>query len=291
MKPAPFDYYAPATVEEAVNLLEKLEDDDIDAKIIAGGQSLVPMLALRVARPDALIDITKIADLDYIRDEGDVIAIGAMASKSAAEDSTLIQQQQPLFHAATQNIGHRQIRNRGTVGGSFAHADPTAEYGGSAAALGIEMKIVGPDGERVVPYDEFYVTFLTTDIDTTEILTEVRVPKLADGTGWSFNEMVRRDGDLAMAGAAITIRLENGVCADAHIAVFGVNACPARMSAAEQLVNGQAPSESIFAQAGQAAAQEIDEPIADVHASADYRRSLIETLVTRGLAQAVARAR
>ncbi len=291
MKPAPFDYYAPETVAEVVSLLEKLEDEDVDAKILAGGQSLLPMLSLRVARPDALIDLRKLKDLDYIREEGDVIAVGAMSSKSAAEDSALVQGKQPLFHAATQNIGHRQIRNRGTVGGSFAHADPTAEYGGAAAVLGIEMKIVGPDGERIIPADEFYVTFLTADIDSTEVLTEVRIPKLQQGTGWSFNETVRRDGDLAMAGAAVTLRVDNGICGDTRIAVFGVNATPARMSDAEKLVDGQAPGDSVFEAAGKAAAQAVDEPMADVHASADYRRSLVEVLVTRSLAQALSRTR
>lgn len=289
MKPAPFDYYAPETIAETVSLLEKLEDDDVDTTILAGGQSLLPMMALRVARPEALIDLRKLSELDYIRQEGDVIAVGAMTSKSAAEDSALIQEKQPLFHCATQKIGHRQIRNRGTVGGSFAHADPTAEYGGSAAALGIEMKILGPDGERTLPYDEFYLTFLTTDIDCTEILTEVRIPVLKPGTGWSLQEVVRRSGDLAMAGAAVTLRIENGVCADASIAVYAVNATPARMDAAEQLVNGKAPDDALFVAAGEAASKAIDEPIADVHASSDYRRDLVKTLVTRCLAEAADR--
>jgi carbon-monoxide dehydrogenase medium subunit len=290
MKPAPFDYYAPGTVEEAVALLAKLEDDDIDAKIIAGGQSLMPMLGLRMARPEALVDLGKIKALKYIREEDGVIAIGAMTSKSAAEDSDLIKAKQPLFHAATENIGHRQIRNQGTVGGSFAHADPAAEYGAIAMALGMEMVVAGPDGERTVPADEFYVSFLTTDIDCTEVLTEVRMPVMPAGTGWAFQEMARRVGDLALAGVAVTLRLQGGQCADVVIAVFGVNATAARLSDAEQVVNGKSPDEALFAQAGKVAAAEIDQPISDVHASAEYRRALIETLVARCLAQAVERA-
>jgi len=199
MKPAPFDYYSPDTLEEAVALLAKLENEDLDAKILAGGQSLMPMLSLRLARPDALVDLRKIGALDYIREDGDTIAIGAMTSKSAAEDSDVIRTRQPLFHEATLLVGHRQIRNRGTVGGSFAHAEPTAEYGAAAMVLGMDMKVVGPNGERIVPAKDFYVTYLTADIDSTEILTEVRLPVLKKGTGWSFQEMSRRQGDHALA--------------------------------------------------------------------------------------------
>jgi CO/xanthine dehydrogenase FAD-binding subunit len=290
MKPAPFDYYAPESVDEAVSLLKKLEDDDIDAKILAGGQSLMPMLSLRMARPEALVDLGKIESLKYIREQDGAIHIGAMTSKRAAEDSALLQQKQPLLHVATQHIGHKQIRNQGTVGGSFAHADPAAEYGAVAQALGMDMVVVGPDGERVIPADEFYISFLTTDIEATEVLTEVRAPIMPAGTGWGFREMCRRQGDLAVAGAAVTLRMEAGHCADVVIAVFGVNAIAARLGDAEQLVEGQAPAEVLFEQSGKAAAAELDEPICDVHATGEYRRSLIATLVKRCLADAVERA-
>ena len=289
MKPAPFDYYAPETVDEAVSLLQRLEDDDVDAKILAGGQSLMPMLSLRMARPEALVDLGKIKTLNYIREENGLIHIGAMTSKSAAEDSPLLQQKQPLLHAATQHIGHRQIRNQGTVGGSFAHADPAAEYGAIAQALGMQMVVVGPDGERVIPADEFYLSFLTTDIDCSEVLTEVRAPVLPEGTGWAFQEICRRQGDLAIAGVAVTLKMAAGNCIDVVIAVFGVNAIAARMEAAEQLVSGSAPGGALFAKAGEAAAAALDEPITDVHATGEYRRSLIATLVKRCLAKAVTR--
>ena len=289
MKPAPFDYYAPETVDEAVSLLQRLEDDDVDAKILAGGQSLMPMLSLRMARPDALVDLGKIKTLDYIREENGLIHIGAMTSKSAAEDSALLQCKQPLLHVATQHIGHRQIRNQGTVGGSFAHADPAAEYGAIAQALAMQMVVVGPDGERVIPADEFYLSFLTTDIDCSEVLTEVRAPVMPEGTGWAFQEICRRQGDLAIAGVAVTLKMAAGNCIDVVIAVFGVNAIAARMEAAEQLVSGSAPGEALFAKAGEAAAAALDEPITDVHATGEYRRSLIATLVKRCLAEAVTR--
>ncbi len=290
MKPAPFDYYAPETVDEAVSLLQKLEDDDVDAKILAGGQSLMPMLSLRMARPEALVDLGKIKTLDYIREENGVICIGAMTTKSAAEDSTLLQRNQPLLHVATKHIGHRQIRNQGTVGGSFAHADPAAEYGAIAQALAMEMVVVGPDGERIIPADKFYLSFLTTDIDCSEVLTEVRVPVMPQGTGWAFQEICRRQGDLALAGVAVTLKMEAGNCINVVIAVFGVNAIAARLVDAEQLVNGSAPGEELFAKAGEVAAAALDEPITDVHATGEYRRSLIATLVRRCLAEAVTRA-
>lgn len=290
MKPAPFDYYAPQTLEEAIELLQKLEEDDIDAKILAGGQSLMPMLSLRMARPDALVDLRRITTLDYIREQNGVIHIGAMTSKRDLERSQLVRERQPLLHVATRHIGHQQIRNQGTVGGSFAHADPAAEYGAIAHALNMEMVVVGPDGERVIPADEFYVSFLTTDIDATEVLTEVRAPVMPAGTGWGFQEVARRQGDLAIAGAAVTLRLEDGCCADVVIATFGVNAIGARMTSAEQVVNGLQPGESLFVEAGKAAAAAIDEPISDVHASGEYRRALIETLVKRCLIEAAGRA-
>ena len=290
MKPAPFDYYAPDTIEEAVGLLAKLEGEDLDAKILAGGQSLMPMLSLRVARPDALVDLRKISALDYIREEGDTIAIGAMTSKSSAEDSDVIRTRQPLFREATRLVGHRQIRNRSTVGGSFAHAEPTAEYGAAAMVLGMEMKVVGPDGERTIPAKDFYVTFLTTAIDTTEILTEVRLPALKAGTGWSFQEMARRDGDHAVAGAAVTLRLDGGVCKDVSIAVFGVNANPTRLADAEAFITGKAPTEDNAREAGRLGADSLEEPMSDVHGTPQYRRGLIATFVARCLVEAASRA-
>jgi len=290
MKPAPFDYYSPDTLEEAVALLAKLENEDLDAKILAGGQSLVPMLALRVARPDALVDLRKISALSYIREEGDTIAIGAMTSKSAAEDSELIRTRQPLFHEATVHVGHRQIRNRSTVGGSFAHAEPASEYGAVAMALGMQMKVVGPEGERLIPAEDFYITYLTADINSTEILTEVRLPTLKKGTGWSFQEMARRRGDHALAGVAVTLRLDGGLCRDVCIGVFGVNANPRRLADAEAFITGKAPAEDACREAGRRGADSLEQPMSDVHATAEYRRGLVATFVARCLVEAASRA-
>ena len=204
MKPVPFEYYAPETLQEAIALLAGFEEDGVEAKILAGGQSLMPMLSIRVARPDVLVDLRKLRLLDYIRDDG------AMATKRAAEDSSLVRERQPLFHAATLNIGHRQIRSQGTVGGSFAHADPAAEYPAAAIALDMRMKAVGLQGERTIDARDFFVTYLTTDLASSEILTEVCMPVLAAGTGWSFREVSRRKGDFALAGAAVLLSLAGG---------------------------------------------------------------------------------
>ena len=182
MKPASFDYHAPPTLAEAVELMARLDEEGVDAKILAGGQSLMPMLAMRVARPEVLVDLGKIKSLDYIREESGAIAIGAMTSKRAAEASALIERQQPLFHAATKLVGHRQIRNRGSVGGSFAHADPASEYPAVALVLDIVFKAVGPEGERTIPAGDFFVTYMTTSLESTEVLTEVRLPVLPAGT-------------------------------------------------------------------------------------------------------------
>lgn len=291
MKPAPFDYYAPESLADAIALLAKFDDEGVEAKILAGGQSLLPMLSLRVARPEVLVDLRKLAELHYIREEGDTIAIGSMTSKRAAEESALIRERQPLFHDATMNIGHLPIRAHGTVGGSFAHADPAAEYPAAAIALDMQMKAVGPDGARVIGARDFFVTYLTTDLAATEVLTEVRMPVLAPGTGWSFREISRRKGDFALAGAAVLLSLAGGRISDSRVVVFAVNATAVRLPAAEQVLRGQAPGEALFREAGLAGAAEIEEPIADVHASADFRRHLVSVVVARGLAEAQSRAR
>lgn len=289
MKPAPFEYHAPATLAEAVNLLQQYEDDGIDAKILAGGQSLMPMLALRVARPDVLIDLRQVAGLTGVREEDGMLAVGAMEPKQTMVDSPLVRQRQPLFQAASEWVGHRQIRNRGSVGGSFAHADPASEYPAVALVLGMEMKAVGPDGERIIPADEFFVTYMTTALESTEVLAEVRIPVMAPGTRWAIQEMARRNGDLALAGVTLTLRMEGGLCSDARIAAFGVNATAVRLTAAEEALEGQPADAALFARAAAAGAEALEEPMTCIHASADYRRHLVKVLTERCLAEAVGR--
>lgn len=290
MKPAPFDYLAPDTLAEAIALLERCERDGRDAKIIAGGQSLMPMLAMRVARPELLIDLRRIPGLDALHEEAGQIVIGAMVSKRCAEDSALIRDRQPLFHAATQLVAHLQIRNRGSVGGSFAHADPASEYPAVALVLDMEMKAVGSAGERVIPAADFFVTYMTTSLAPTEILTEVRMPVMPAGTGWAIKEISRRRGDLALAGVAVTLRLGGGVCRETRMAAFGVNPTAVRLTAGEDALNGQPPDPAVFARAAAAAANALHEPMSCIHASSEYRRHLVKTLAERCLAQAVERA-
>ena len=289
MKPAPFDYHAPATLDEAVALLTRLEDEGCDMKIIAGGQSLMPMLALRVARPEALVDLRLLDTLNYIRDDAGTLAIGAMTSKQAAADSALVKRAQPLFHAATELVGHRQIRNRGSVGGSFAHADPASEYPAVALVLDTEFEAVGPDGARTIPADEFFVTYMTTSLETTEVLTAVRFAPFAPQRRWAIQEFARRNGDLALAGIALTLNVDGGLCRDVRIAAFGVEATAVRLTAAEQLLEGQPAQAAQFEQAGKAGAAQLDDPMSCIHASSAYRRHLIGVLTTRALGEAAAR--
>jgi len=288
MKPPSFEYAAPNTVAEAVSLLEQHGGE---AKILAGGQSLMPLLNMRFARPTALIDLRQVADLDGIREANGGLAIGAMTTKRAVERSALVKSRQPLLHAATLWIAHPQIRNRGTVGGSMAQADPAAEYPAVALALDAEFRAAGPGGERSIPAEDFFVTYLTTALDENEVLTEVRVPALPERTGWSIQEVARRHGDFAMVGAAITVALGGGGrCSDARVVLFGVGPTPLRARAAEQVVTGEAPGEAVFSEAGRKAGEELDEPLSDVHASAEYRRHLAQVLTRRGLAEAASRA-
>jgi carbon-monoxide dehydrogenase medium subunit len=288
MKPAPFEYFAPETVEETVSLLGEHGDE---AKILAGGQSLMPLLNMRLARPPVLVDATRAAGLDYIRETRRGLAIGAMTSKRTLERSALVRERQPLLHAATLLIAHPQIRNRGTVGGSLAHADPAAEYPAVAVALDAELDVVGPDAERSISASDFFLSYLTTALEPTELLTGVRFPNPAKNSGWSCQEIARRHGDFAMAGVAVTLtRGRRGRCADARVVLFGVGPIPVRARAAEQVVSGESPSETLFAEAAQKASEAIDEPLSDTHASAEYRRHLAQVLTRRGLAEAAARA-
>ncbi|KAA0232150.1 MAG: 6-hydroxypseudooxynicotine dehydrogenase complex subunit alpha [Acidimicrobiales bacterium] len=288
MKPAPLDYAAPTSLTEAVTLLS---DGDRDCIVIAGGQSLMPMLNMRLARPDLLVDLSRIADLDYIRDDGATLAIGAMTTKRAVEHSAVVAERQPLLHAATCLVGHPQIRNRGTVGGSLAHADPAAEYPAVAVATDSEMRVLGPAGERRIGAADFFVGYLTTALAPGEVIVEVIVPVLGAGTGWGLAEFSRRHGDFAIAGAAVTVELDSDrCCSQVRIVLFGVAATPVRLAQVEDLLRGEAPEGDFYRRAGEAVSEALDQPLSDVQASADYRRHLAGVLSRRGLAEAVGRA-
>lgn len=288
MKPARFEYAAPDTLSEAVSLLQQHADADV--KILAGGQSLVPLLNMRMARPDLLVDLNRIEELQYIREDGDWLAIGAMTRKRAVEESGLARRQQPVLVAATRLVAHPQIRNRGTVGGSMAHADPAAEYPALALALGVELRAVGPGGERTIAAQDFFQSYLTTALEPVEVLIEVRVPVLAAGTGWSFVEVARRHGDFALGGAVATLRLDaGGSVSDARVVLFAVGPTPVRLAQVEEMLTGERPAEALFQEAARRASQEIEEPLSDVHATAEYRRNLAGVLTGRALREAVDR--
>ena len=288
MKPPSFEYAAPRTVDEAVALLAQHEND---AKILAGGQSLMPLLNMRLARPAILVDVARIEGLDYIRETDGGLAIGAMTRQRSVEFSEVVKGRYPLIHAATLHIAHPQNRNQGTVGGSLAHADPAAEYPAVALVLDAEFRAVGPAGERRIKAADFFLTYLTTALAPTEVLTEVRFPALPPRTGWSFTEVARRHGDFALTGVVTRLTSDGaGRCTAAHIVLFGVGATPVRARGAEQLLVGEKLGERLFEPAGRKASEEIDEPLSDVHASAAYRRDLDRVLTRRALSEAANRA-
>jgi carbon-monoxide dehydrogenase medium subunit len=288
MKPPRFDYAAPRTLAEAVALLEQHEGE---AKLLSGGQSLVPLLNMRLARPAILVDLAKVAGLDHVREQDGALAIGAMTRQRTVELSAAVKARHPMLHATTLHIAHPQNRNQGTVGGSLAHADPAAELPALALVLDAEMRAVGPRGERTIGAADFFVTYLTTALEPSEILTETRFPTLPARTGWSVMEVARRHGDFALAGAMTTMTLDDrGRCASARLVLFGVGATAVRARQAEQLLTGERPEGALLERAAETASQEIDEPLSDVHASADYRRDLARVLSRRALGEAAARA-
>jgi 2-furoyl-CoA dehydrogenase FAD binding subunit len=286
MKPSAFEYFAPNAVEEAVALLEKYEDE---AKILAGGQSLVPIMNFRLGRPEVLVDINGIKELDYIKEEGGQLLIGALTRERDVELSPLVQERCPILADAVSFIGHVPIRNRGTIGGSLVHADPSSELPTVITCLNGEMKVVGPAGERTLEPEEFFLTYLTTALDPTEILVEVKIPALPQNAGWSFGELSRRAGDFAIVGVAILLFMDGGgICKEARIALGGVAPTPMRAEEAEELLSGQVITDELIEKAAQAAA-EATETDSDYHASAEYRKEMARVFVKRGLREALNR--
>jgi carbon-monoxide dehydrogenase medium subunit/2-furoyl-CoA dehydrogenase FAD binding subunit len=286
MKPSAFEYFAPGTVKEAVGLLEKYEDE---AKVLAGGQSLVPIMNFRLGRPEVLIDINKIKGLDHIKEEGDELLVGALTRERDLELSPLVQQGCPLLAEAVSFIGHIPIRNRGTIGGSLVHADPSSELPTVICCLDGEMKVVGPSGERTLEPEEFFLTYLTTSLEPSEILVEVKIPKLPQNTGWSFVELSRRTGDFAIVCVAALLFMESGgVCKEARIALGGVAPTPIRVEEAEEVLAGQKITDALIEKAGEEAA-EATETEPDYHASAEYRKEMTRVFVQKALQEALSR--
>jgi carbon-monoxide dehydrogenase medium subunit len=286
MKLPPFAYEAPTAVAEAVDLLVEHGDE---ASVLAGGQSLIPLLALRLARPAVLIDINGIRELSGVSAVNGSVAIGAVTREYVAEESSTVADAVPLLAAALPLIGHEAIRSRGTIGGSLAHADPAAELPAVARALDAEFVVRGPAGERVIPAAEWFEGYLTTSRQPDELLTEVRFPVAKPGTGSSFEEVTRRHGDFAMVGLATSLVLSGGVISEARLAFAGVSDVPVRATAAEDLLAGQRPSEELFDEAARRATADLDPP-ADLHGSSDYRKTVAAAVVRRGLRAAAGNA-
>jgi aerobic carbon-monoxide dehydrogenase medium subunit len=282
MKLPPVEYEAPTTVAEAVGLLAEHLDE---ASVLAGGQSLIPLLAMRLARPAVLIDINRIDELHGVSAADGWITVGAMTREYVAEESGAIGDAVPLLAAALPLIGHEAIRSRGTIGGSLAHADPAAELPAVARALDAEFVVRGPSGERVVPAAEWFEGYLTTSRRPDELLTEVRFPTAGPGTGTSFQEVARRHGDFAIVGLAASLTLSQGAISDARLAFAGMSDVPVRAADAEDLLIGETPSAELFEEAARRATGDLDPP-ADLHGSSDYRKKVAAALVRRGLREA-----
>ncbi len=289
MKPPAFKYYAPTTVEEALALLA---EHGYDAKPLAGGQSLIPTMNFRLAAPAVLVDLNRISDLSYIRaaDDGGV-RVGAMTRHARVERDALISARAPLVHETMPHIAHPQIRNRGTYGGSLAHADPAAELPAVTVALGGKVLARSQRGERWIPAEEFFIGLFTTVLEPDELLVEVALPPLPARTGWAFDEVARRHGDFALVGAAGVITLDDrGRCADVRLVFMGVGEGPVVAREAMNILKGEEPGEEAIRAAAEKASQADIDPIGDVHASADFRRHLAKVLARRVLTKAVERA-
>jgi carbon-monoxide dehydrogenase medium subunit/6-hydroxypseudooxynicotine dehydrogenase subunit alpha len=287
MKPPRFDYERPEGLDEALSVLASRGEG---AKPLAGGQSLVPLLSFRLARPDCLVDLNRISELAYVRRDNGTLRIGAMTRQTVLERSDEAAAGWPLIVEAVRNVGHPQIRNRGTVGGSVAHADPAAELPAAFAALGATFHVRSARGGRTLRYDELAVTHLTTSLEPDELLVEIEVPALPRHTGTAFVEFARRHGDFALAGAAAVVTLsETRTCERVAIALLAAGPTAVRATEAEEWLTGSALDERAAAETAGHAAAAIRPP-SDVHGSADFRRQLAEVMVRRALLCAAARA-
>jgi CO/xanthine dehydrogenase FAD-binding subunit len=286
MKPPAFDYVLAENLDMAAAALAAAGDE---AKIIAGGQSLVPMLNFRLLRPSVLIDINRIAGLAFIKEAGEAIRIGALTRHFQLETSPLIARHLPVLSCAMTHVAHLAIRNRGTVGGSLSHADPAAELPMLALLLDAELSVASASGSRIVAARDFFLGTMTVALTSDEIVTEIRLPKLPQQTGWGFEEVARRHGDFALAAAAATVTVSDGKITQARIALTGVGPTALRASAAEALLLGEVLGTSLTSRVIDAVRSSV-EPETDLHASSDYRRHLAGVLAGRAVSAAWRRA-
>jgi carbon-monoxide dehydrogenase medium subunit len=287
MKPPPFDYERPADTTAA---LASLASHGGRAMVLAGGQSLLAMLNLRLVSPERLIDVSRLNELKYIRVAGNELRIGALTTHNTVLKSTEVTTHCPIIAEAYRHVSHHSVRNRGTIGGSLCHNDPAAEMPLVVNLLGASLVARSKNGERVIAADHFFRGSFETVLEDNELLTEIRVPIPANGHGWSFQEVSQRKGDFALVAAAAMLTLENGACRNVRLGFRNVGERVSRLTAVEAQIEGQTPSERLFSAAASAAMKAV-EPPSDLHADADYRRDLVKALTERVLDKAVERAR
>jgi aerobic carbon-monoxide dehydrogenase medium subunit len=283
MKPPPFSYHDPDTLAGAIALLARLDN----AKLLAGGQSLMPMLNMRYVLPDHVIDLNRVEELSYIREAGGALEIGAMTRQSDIERSSLARALCPLMHEAIVQVGHRQTRNRGTLGGSLCQLDPAAELVAVAAATDAIVIIAGPKGRRELPFADFPAGYMTPALEPDEILAGVRFPSWSKGHGHAFVEFSRRHGDFAVVSAAALLEMDGARIQRASITVGGIGPAPVRVREAERALAGQPASAEVFRAAAERC--RVLDAVGDVHAPASYRQQLAATLSRRALERASAR--
>ncbi len=289
MKPAPFKYYAPTTVDEA---LANLAEHGWDAKALAGGQSLIPMMNFRIAQPAVLVDLNNVSELFYIRPDNGGLLIGAMTRQAQVEHDPLVAERSPLVHEVIPQIAYPQIRSRGTFGGSLAHADPSAELVAVSLALNGRFRLRSQAGERWVSADEFFVGLFTTVLEPDELLVEVALPPMPPRSGWSFLQITRRHHDFCIAGVAVLVTLdEEGQCEQAKLVFLSVGDGPVIAHQAAEMLKGQVPTPELIRAAAEKAGEDEIDPGSDIHASTEYRRHLSKVLARRTLTQAFDRAR
>lgn len=282
MKPAAFDYYAPTTVDDVMALLKR---HGSDARLLAGGQTLLPMMNFRLAAPEVIIDLNRIPELAFIREAGGQVHIGAMTRQRALEFSPVIAKDLPLLHEAIKMVGHLPTRSRGTIGGSLANADSAAEIPMILQVLEGEVLVRSPDGERTIPAAELILDAMTTSLAESEMLAEVRFQVMPQGALFAVEEFSRRRGDFAIAAVAAMLVVKDGLCEKARIATAGVSSFSSRLRAAEEILEGRALDADAIRKAGEAAGASI-EPVSDRNASEEYRRHLTRVLTTRVLNRA-----
>ena len=287
MKPPPFDYERPADTNAA---LASLASHGGRAKVLAGGQSLLAMLNLRLVSPERLIDVSRLNELKYIRVAGNELRIGALTTHNTVLKSADVTTHCPIIAEAYRHVSHHSVRNRGTIGGSLCHNDPAAEMPLVVNLLGASLVARCKNGERVIAADHFFRGSFETVLEDNELLTEIRVPIPAKGHGWSFQEVSQRKGDFALVATAALLTLENGTCRNVRLGFRNVGERVSRLTAVEAQIEGQTPSERLFSAAASAAMKAV-EPPSDLHADADYRRDLVKALTERVLDKAVERAR